>query len=413
MNIICERDILNAAVTPAMSAVSNKGTVQTLDGFLLIADKDEGTLVICGYDLEKGVKVTLSGEGVEINESGRIVLNAAKFSSVIKNLPEGDVYISSDSEFAVNISSGKSEFILHGLDAEGFPLMPELAGEKSLKIPRKILKNMIGSTLFSVGVNNARPVLNGALFEIKNNRLTVVGTDSYRLSLRRSFEGLSSDEELDLSFIIPGKSLGELLKLIGDGDEAAEIELTRKHVIISFDNIIFFSRLIESEFLDYMRAIKAVEPRTTVIVNTQRFLESVERAAVLSDDKQRTEVRLNFKKEEINIENKEEAGVLQVSSFGSMGKVNDEFDIEIYGDDLLIAFNHRYLFESLRAVRDEKIVIKLESTMKSLIILPYLNDKNDKENKDNEEKNGDNNIYNMDTDGSRFLYLVLPIRMRD
>jgi DNA polymerase-3 subunit beta len=400
MNIICERDILNTAVTPALSAVSNKGTVQALDGFLLIADKDEGTLVICGYDLEKGVKVTLSGEGVEINESGRIVLNAAKFSSIIKNLPDGDVYIVSDSEFAVNIKSGKSEFTLNGLDAESFPLMPELAGEKSLKLSRRILKNMISSTLFSVGVNNARPVLNGALFEIKNNQLVVVGTDSYRLSLRRCFEGLSSSEELDLSFVIPGKSLAELLKLIGDEEEPAEIELTRKHVIISFDNVIFFSRLIESEFLDYKRAVNGVEPKTTVIVNTQSLLESVERAAVLSDDKQRTEVRLSFTKQEVNLENREEAGIVQITSPSSLGKFNDECDIDIYGDDLLIAFNHRYLFESLRAVREEKIVIKLESTMKSLIILPY------------DEENG-NNKDSMDVEGSKFLYLVLPIRMRD
>ena len=396
MNIICERDILNAAVTPALSAVSNKGTVQALDGFLLSADQEAGTLVICGYDLEKGVKVTVSGEGTLINEGGRIVLNAAKFSSIIRNLPEGEVSIVSDSNFAVNIKSGKSEFTLHGLDADSFPLMPELAGEKNLKLSRRILKNMIASTLFSVGVNNSRPVLNGALFEIKNNQLVVVGTDSFRLSLRRSSEGLSSDEEIDLSFVIPGKSLSELLKLIGDDEEPAEIELTRKHVIISFDNIIFFSRLIESEFLDYKRAVKAVEPKTTVIIDTQRFLESVERAAVLTDDKQRTEVRLNFRKE-ANIENKAEYGVVQVSSSGSLGKVNDECDIEIYGDDLLIAFNHRYLYESLRAVRDEKIMIKLESTMKSLIILPY----------DGENADG------MDSDGSKFLYLVLPIRMRD
>ena len=400
MNIICERDILSGAVGPALSAVSNKGTVQALDGFLLTADKDTGTLVICGYDLEKGVKVTVSGEGVEINESGSIVLNAAKFSSIIRNLPEGELSIISDANFAVNIKSGKSEFTLHGLNAESFPLMPELAGDKSLKLSRKILKNMVGATLFSVGVNNSRPVLNGALFEIKNNELVVVGTDSYRLSLRRSSEGLSSNEALDLSFVIPGKSLAELLKLIGDDEEPAEIELTSKHVIISFDNIIFFSRLIESEFLDYKRAVKAVEPKTTVIIDTQSFLESVERAAVLSDDKQRTEVRLNFRKEELNLENKEEAGVLQISSSGSLGKANDECDIEIYGDDLLIAFNHRYLHESLKAVREEKILIKLESTMKSLIILPY------------DEENG-NNKDSMNIDGSKFLYLVLPIRMRD
>ena len=322
MNIICERDILNSAVTPALSAVSNKGTVQALDGFLLAADKTEGTLVICGYDLEKGVKVTVSGDGVRINESGSIILNASKFSSIIRNLPDGEVSLVSDINFAASIKSGKSEFTLHGLDPDTFPLMPELTGGKNFKLSHGILKNMISSTLFSVGVNNSRPVLNGVLFEIKNNEMNVVTSDGNRMSLRRSFEGLNSGEELDLSFVIPGRSLSELLKLIGDGEEPAEIELTQKHVIISFDNIIFFSRLIESEFLDYRRAMK-IEPRTTVVVNTQNFLKSVERAAILTDDKQRTEIRLNFVKE-INIENKEEAGIVQITSSGSLGKVNDE-----------------------------------------------------------------------------------------
>ena len=399
MNIICEKNILNGAVTPALSAVSAKGTIQTLDGLLLIADKDEGTLVICGYDLEKGVKVTVSGDGVRINESGRIVLNAAKFSSIIKNLPDGEVYIDSDANFAVNIRSNRSEFTLYGIDAETFPLMPELTGDKNLKLSRKILKSMIASTLFSVGVNSSRPVLNGALFEIKNNQLNVVCSDGFRIALRRSFEGLTSNEELDLSFVIPGKSLAELLKLLGDDEEPAEIELTSKHVIISFDNIVFFSRLIESEFLDYKRLMK-IDVRTAAVIDTRSFLDSIERAAVLADE--RAEVRLTFgKDEQMSLESKEEAGIVRVTSISSLGKVNDECDIEMYGENLLIAFNIRYLHEAVKAVvRDEKILVQMESPTKSLIILPC------------DEENG-NTKDRVDFDGSKFLYFIMPLRMQD
>ena len=128
--------------------------------------------------------------------------------------------------------------------------------------------------------------------------------------------------------------------------------------------------------------------------------DSVDRSAVLTDDRQKTPIKLNFNKMETNIENKDDFGILQISSSSTIGKVNDECDIDIYGDDLLIAFNHRYLYESLRAVKDEKIMIKLESTMKSLIILPY------------DEEIG-NSQHGMNIDGSKFLYLVLPIRMRE
>ena len=410
MNIICQRDILDEAVSPAMYAVSTKNTAQALDGFLITAVKETGILTICSYDLEKGIKVTLSGENVQIKESGKIIINAAKFSSIIRNLPDGDVVISSDANFSVNISTNRSEFTVHGIDGETFPLMPELKGDRSFKISRKILKNMIVSTLFAVAVNNSRPSLNGALFEIKNNSLNIVAVDGNRLALRRSFDGIISGEnqELDFNFIVPGKSLSELLKLIGDEDEPVDIELTRKHVIISLDNIIYFSRLIESEFLDYRRSIK-IEPKTTVVINTKSFIESVERASLLNDDKQKTLVTLNFKKEEVNIENNDNFGVLQITSATSLGKVNDECDIEIYDNDLRIGFNNRYLLDSLKAVREEKIILKLESATKSLVILPY-------NNKDDEDKNNNNDVdisKTMDTENSKFLYLVLPVRMRD
>jgi len=402
MNIICSRDILNEAVTPALYAVSSKNTAQALDGFLISADKDSGLLTICSYDLEKGIKVTLSGEDMQIKESGKIIINAAKFSSIIRNLPAGEVSISSDDNFSMTITGSRSEFTVHGLDGESFPLMPELKGDKSFKISRKTLKNMITSTHFAVAINNSRPSLNGSLFEIKNNSLNIVAVDGNRLALRRSFDGIipaDSNGEFEEHFIVPGKSLSELLKLIGDEEETADIELTKKHVIISFDNIIYFSRLIESEFLDYRRSIKN-DGKTTVVIDTKSFTESVERASLLTDDKQKTLVKLRFKKEEINIENNDNFGVLQITSATSLGKVSDECDIEIYGDDLEIGFNHRYLLDALKAVRDEKITLKLESPTKCLVILPY-NGEND--NKDIAQI--------MDTENSKFLYLVLPVRM--
>jgi len=398
MNIVCARDVLNKAVTPALSAVSVKNTVQALDGLLLVANKNNGTLVICGYDLEKGVKVTISGDGAQVNKSGSVIVNAFKFSSIIKNLPEGNVSITADTNFSINIECAGNEFTLHGLDGKIFPLMPDIKGEKSFKLSRNILKNMIASTLFSVAINDSRPALNGAFFEIKNNRLNVVGTDIHRLAVRRSFEGVISDGlngELDVSFIIPGKSLAELLKLIDDKEkeEPVEIELTKKHVIFSFDNIKYFSRLIETDYVDYRRYIK-IDARTSVIINTRSFLESVERAAILADDK-KIRVKLSFLKE-VNIENRDEAGILLISSASSLGKMSAKCETEIYGDDITIAFNQRYLSDALRVIKDEKILIKLESSIRAIVILPY---------------DGDRDM--ADADDAKFVYIVVPVRMLD
>jgi len=394
MNIICRRDILSEALTPALCTVSMKGTNQVLDCFLLTADKESGVLTVSGYDLEKGVKVTVSGEDIQIKQSGKIIINAAKFSSIIRNLPDGYVSVIAGADFSVTVSSSRSNFTMNGLDGETFPLMPELKGDMSFEIGRKILRSMISLTNFAVAQNNARPSLNGALFEIKDGGFNIVAVDGYRLALRRSSEGITSDGEIELSFIVPGKSLSELLKLIGEGDEPASIELTRKHVIITFDNIVYFSRLIESEFLDYRRTIKS-DPKTAVVINAQEFAESVERASLLADDRQKSKVRLSFVKDGGS------EGTLKVSSASLLGKVSDECGITIEGDDLEIGFNHRYLLDALKSVREEKILLTLESPTKSLVILPY-----------NEEAGG-SLFAGADAESSKFLYLVLPLRLMD
>ena len=404
MNIICEKNILNEAVTAILPVVSSKNTNKSLEGFLITADKDSGTLVVCGYDMEKGAKVTISGDKIQIDESGSIIVNAEKFSSIVKNLPDGKISVVADAALNVTIMCGKSRFTVNGLDGETFPAMPELKSDKNVKLPCKTLKDMIKSTLFSAANNNSRPALNGVLFEIRGNQMNAVSCDGNRLSLRRSCEGLTSDGELDIHFIAPGKSLSELLKLLNGDDKSVEIDVTQKHVIISFDNIIFFSRLIESDFIDYKKIMKT-EPKTTIIVNTRDFLSSIERAAVLTDDKPKTIVKLNFVKNEIDIENENKAGIVEITSSSSIGKTSDECGVEIHGENVTIGFNQRYLAEALRAVKDDKILMQIESPTKSMIILPYSTVSTDEKS--------DSVDINTDTEVSKFVYLVLPVFLRE
>ena len=421
MFLICDRDILIGATSPALCAISSKGTVQALECFLLSADKDTGILTVCGYDMEKGVKVTLSGDDIQIAESGRILINAAKFSSILRNLPAGNVAVKTDENMIVSISSKtrKSEFTMHGLDSEAYPLLPELSGPATFSINRNVLRSMITATHFAVASNSSTPALNGALFEINQNSLNIIALDRPRIALRRSFDGVAPNDtpDLQLSFIVPGKSLSELLKLIGDTEDPVEIQITRKHAILSFDNLIFFSRLIDSDFPDYKRLIN-INPVTTVIIDTKSFIESVERASLLTDDRLKSLVTLTFGKNGNNnngenSENSEEnAGnansTLQITSTTTLGNTYEECDIEMEGEDIVMGFNHRYLSDALKACGEEKIMLILENPTKSMLLLPY--------NTPAEAEEGSEpvapDVSEMIATG-RFLYLVLPIRPRD
>lgn len=414
MFIICDRDTLSSATSPALCAISSKGTVQALECFMLSAENEGGTLTVCGYDMEKGVKVTLSGEDIQIAEEGSILINAAKFSSILRNLPNGDVEIKTDENMIVSIRSKtrKSEFTMHGLDASTYPLLPELIGPATFSINRDILRGMITTTHFAVASNNARPALNGALFEINQTGLNIIALDSPRIALRRSFNGVAYNDIPDhkLSFIVPGKSLSELLKLIDDTEDPVEIQITRKHAIISLDNIIFFSRLIDSvnEFPDYMRYIN-IEAVTTVVIDTKNFLEGVERAALLSDDRHKSHVKLTFEK---NVNNNEEStlSTLQITSVTTLGSTYEECDIIMEGENIEIGINHKYLVDALKACGEEKVMLRLENPNKSMAILPYIAPS--AEGEENADATDATNTTNIVETG-KFLYLVLPVRMRD
>lgn len=363
------RTLLNA-VMPALTASSNKSTLPALEGLLFEVKGEE--LTVCGYDLEKGVKTyaQVLGEG-----DGAVILNAQKIAGIIKNFPDCDISFRADEKNIVTITGAMSEFSVHALSAEAFPNLPELSGDKSFRIKAGLMKEMIGSTYFAVAQTDARPILTGEYFEIEGNKLTVVALDNHRMALREESEAVNGCAE-KLSFIVPGKSIYEFSKLLTDSEETVEAELTSKHIIMRVGETVFFSRLIEGEFFDYNKAIPT-QNKIFAKINTGAFIESVERASLLIDEKLITPLKCSFKN-----------GTLNISCSTQYGKVNDNIRISKEGDDIEIGFNNRYLLDALRACRDELILASLSSPLMSMVITPA-----------------------VEKEGSRYLYLVLPMRL--
>lgn len=364
-----DRKTLLGAVMPALSASSSKSTLPALEGLLFELKGSE--LTVCGYDHEKGVKTytQVMGEG-----DGAVILNAQKIAAIIRNFPDCEICFEAGEKNIVKISGGMSEFSVHALSAEAFPNLPELSGEKTFRINAGLLKEMIGSTYFAVAQTDARPILTGLYFQIEGKRLTVVALDNHRMALREEDTAVVCDE--NLSFIVPGKNIYEFAKLLTDSDETVVAELTGKHIIMKVGSTIFFSRLIEGEFIDYRKVIPT-QNKIFAKIDTNSFIESVERASLLIDDKLITPLKCNM-----------EGNVLNVSCSTQYGKVNDNIRISKEGEDIEIGFNNRYLLDALRACKDELILAALSSPLMSMVITPA-----------------------VEKEGSRYLYLVLPMRL--
>ncbi len=372
MKFVSDKKTLLSMIMPAASAASNKSTLPALEGLLFTLKGD--TLTVCGYDLEKGVRTM--GKVVSMEE-GAVIINAQKITSIIRNFPDCDICIETNDRNMVRISGGMSDFSIHGILAEAFPNLPVLGGENSFNISRSLMKEIINTTVFAVAQSEARPILTGELFMIENRTLTVVALDNFRLAMREE-KGCIFNNDNRFSFIVPGKALSDLAKLLDDSDEPLTVEFTAKYIIFKIDDTVFFSRLLEGEYLDYRRALPT-QNKIFATVDRAAFIESAERASLLVDEKLRTPLKCRFEDNSLNI-----------SCNTQYGTVNDNIKIRKEGDDIEIGFNNRFLLDALRACKDDEIVISMSTPLMSMIIEPAEKDEN-----------------------SSYTYLVLPVKLKD
>ena len=363
MKIQCQKSQLVEAVSNVQRAVSSKSTLAALEGILLKTTTN-GDLKLCGYDLELGITTVIEAQ---VDEPGEVVLSA--------RLPDDTVTILVDEKMITQSTCGPSEFSIVGIPSSEYPELPSVEGASSIDLTSPILKSMIRQTLFAVADTDAKPVHTGTLFNIENGIIRLVSVDGYRLAMRTEMINLKFEEEDEIRFVVPGKTLSEVIKLLPDQDENVEILVGRRHIIFKIEKYSVISRLLEGEFLDYKAAIPA-QFTTEVTVNTRNLINSVERVSLLITDRLKSPVRCIFS----------EDGEIKISCVTSIGKANDELSAQITGPEVEIGFNNRYLLDALRTADTDEVKVQLTGPVSPMKIVP--------------------------TQGDSFLFLVLPVRLK-
>lgn len=367
MKIICNKPELVSAISNVQHAVSSKSSIPALEGILLTAQN--GILTICGYDLEIGMTTKIPSM---IEQNGSIVLNARLFSDIVRRLPEEQVFISSDEKNMTTITCGQSEFSIIGIPAAEYPEMPIVTDSESVMLNHSILKSMIRQTIYATAVEDAKsPIYTGTLFEIDENEIRLISVDGIRLAIRK--ELLEEKVSSSMKFVVPGKTLMEVMKLLKDDDSKVSMKVGKRHIIFEIGDYIVLSRLLEGDFLNY----NAVIPKTNttlITVQTRTFTESVERVSLLINDRRKIPVRCLFENNEIKL-----------SCETEIGRANDQFRAEIEGENVEMGFNNKYLLDALKNAEDDEIKIELNGPFSPMKIVPK--------------------------EGESFIYLVLPVRL--
>ncbi len=350
-------------LTPAMGTVSNKNTITAIEG-VLIETLDNGRVQISTYDMNKGFRAVI--DAVDIERSGRFIINAQRLYQTVRVLPEEEITIDINDKLNCEITSGKASFSMFALKGEDFPNLPDLITDNGFTVSSDILRKMISKVVHSIADQDKRPMLCGAFFKIMNDGLEAVSCDSYRLSkcnIKCDIGSISLDSNVNYSFIIPGHALGELSKVLADGDdENVKFYLSRKHAIVNKGDVIFFTRTIDSEYIDYNRMIPK-DNGIVVTVDRERLLSGLERANIIAEEKIQGSGK-SYVKLSVNTH------YLNLTSSSVYGCVNDEMDCVHEGEDIEIGFNCRYLIDSVKAAEGENIYIKLKNPNQAITIEP-------------------------------------------
>ena len=308
---------------------------------------------------------------IGFKEAGEIVLNARLLIDMIRKMTSDTVTIETDGELKAQITGGITKFNFIGIPSSDFPEMPVPDAENTLTIKANLLKEMIGKTIFAVSTSDQKPVHTGTKFIMSDDSLTMVSVDGYRLAVCTQKVEFSYENK---SFIVPAKTLSEVCKLMGEGEEDVNIGIARRYGVFQLNNYTVITRLLEGDFLDYKKAVPEGY-KTRVKIDVRSLFDSVERTSLIINDRFKSPVKFLF-----------EDNKTIVTCSTALGNAYDEIICGIEGEAVEIGFNNRYVLDALRNCGCDEVYLEIGGPVSPLKMVPI--------------------------QGNDFLFLLLPVRIK-
>lgn len=366
MKFSCAKDVILNAVLTTSKAASSKSTIAALEGILL--ELENNVLSITGYNLEIGIRTEIP---VENGTDGSTVINARMLSDIIRKMPSGSLSFDVGENNMATIVNGSAEMSVMCMRADEYPPVPQSNTEEGFTMPQKTLKSMIAQTRYACAVTDTKPALTGCLFEITENILNVVAVDGIRIALRREPMAYG-----DTKFIVPGRSLDDLVHLLSDeNDKNVTISIEKNQISFEIGSYTMISRLINGDFMEYK---KHFECQDTVFaeIKCREIIEVLDRAMLFINEKNKSPIRCEFKGDS-----------LTVSCSTSLGKINDKINIKYNGEPITIGFNTKFLMDAFKAADTDSVKLILTGSAVSPVIIAPMQ-------------------------GKEFTFLLLPMRLK-
>lgn len=353
---------MTAALLSVIKAMPLRTTMPSLEGIFLDARADGLHLKCSDLMLQKECIVA-----AVVEEEGQAIMPGKLLTEIVRKLPESETEFRIEGK-QVDIACGRVKTSIQSLEFEEFPEMRFLGDSFTITLDREECRDLILKTVFATAQDDSKPILTGAFIELSDT-LTAVATDAYQFALRRL--PLKTPVK-PCSMIVPGKSLLEIARMMDETEEDVALTFTRTHVKVDLGHTCLTARLLDGNYIQY-GSLLPKEYATRALVNREELIRSIDRAQLMAREGGN------------NIIMRFHEGKLTINANSYVGKIDEEIDVQIIGEDMEIAFNPKYCLNVLKSIDDETVYMDMLTGISPCVVRPV--------------------------QGDAYLYLIVPVRI--
>jgi len=354
MKFKINQDHFSNGLQQVLNVVGSRATMPILSNVLIEAE--EGHISLTTTNLDLGIRCRIKAD---VSEPGGITLPVRKLATIVRELPQNEVFIETGDNNQAKITSGGSLFKIMGISTEEFPPLPTFENRHVFELSQTEIVSMLKSVSYGQSNDENRYILNGVYFNFADAKLTLVATDGRRLALTALDTEISEDNAGSL--ILPAKTVAELERLMGKGEKvkiafndrqaAFEISIDDTGDTGLVDHLYLVSKIVEGNYPNYRQVIpKETEHR--VKIERELMLECVHRAALVTSDKSNS-VKLKMSK-----------NLLEISGSSSeFGESHESMAIAYDGPEVQVAFNPQFLMEPLKALTKDEVFFEFKDEL--------------------------------------------------
>lgn len=345
MKVEIDSGALADAVAWTTRIISARPTNPILAGVKLQAL--DGTLQLSAFNYEISSRHHIEAG---IDESGSVVVLGKLLADITKSLPAEKTYLSTN-DSTLTITSGKSTFTMQLMPESEYPDLPVVPGTLG-QVDAPTFIQAVSQACVAVSREENRPILTGVRVQCLGDKVIMTSTDRFRLS-RSSFTWTPQDKDVDIMAVVRGSLLRDMARSLDEHQNVVVDFDADTHALLGFENAgrTSTSQVIDGEFPSVDRLF-ADEYPIQAVIDRQSLIGAIKRVSLVAE--RNAPIRMEFSGQELLLS----AGATDEA------QAKENLDIDMDGDDIVVAFNPAYLIEGLSAIAEPFVRMKMTTAVK-------------------------------------------------